>query len=52
VHLPSDSDIKIKTISELVLPSSEIVLEKGQQNVDNGIPINGQWYNLFNRHNI
>jgi len=34
----SDSDIKIKTFSELVLPSSEIVLEKGQQI---GVPING-----------
>ncbi|CAH1712108.1 unnamed protein product [Aphis gossypii] len=40
----SDSDIEIKTIIELVLPHSEIVLEKGQQIVNNGVPINGIIY--------
>jgi len=40
----SDSDIEIKTIIELVLPSSDIVLEKGHQIVNNGIPINGTIY--------
>jgi len=40
----SDSDIEIKTIIQLVPPSPEIVLEKGQQIVNNGIPINGIIY--------
>lgn len=40
----SDNDIDLKTVIELVLPSSEIVLEEGQQIVNKGLPINGMIY--------
>lgn len=33
--------MKAKTNSEVVLPNSEILLEEGQQIVNNGVPVNG-----------